>query len=202
MRTITATQAIAGLSGATIGRDQFNLLGYLEVTFRGSSGNAVDHASINGGELELRDAAGNLVALSGTLTRVGLTDTYRYGLAAPLVSGAYSVTFVGGSFSDTAGVVNQAETEIFTLAVATAALADPTHATVIDRGELEGRGWVDVTFGAFGGQDFDPLSITDADAEITLTSPGSTIVVDGRAVNLGNGKFRFFYTGYGRKTRR
>ena len=111
----------------------------------------------------------------------------------------YSVTFVGGSFSDTAGVVNQAETEIFTLAVATAALADPTHAQVIDRGELEGRGWVDVTFGAFGGQDLDPLSITDADAEITLTSPGSTIVVDGRAVNLGDGKFRFFYTGYGRK---
>ncbi len=132
-------------------------------------------------------------------TRVGLTDTYRYGLATQLVSGAYSVTFVGGSFTDTAGIANQAETEIFNLAVATAALADPSHAQVIDRGELEGRGWVDVTFGQFGGTDFDPTSITDDDAEITLTSAGSTIVVDGRAVNLGGGKFRFFYTGYGRK---
>ena len=55
--------------------------------------------------------AGNLVALSGALTRVGLTDTYRYGLAGQLANGKYTVNFVGGSFADTGGQNNQEEIE-------------------------------------------------------------------------------------------
>ncbi len=128
VRTVPITQAIVALGGSTIGRDALNTLGYLEITFRGSSGFGVDHSTINGGELELRDAAGNAIALSGTFTRVGLSDTYRYGLAGPLAAGAYSVTFVAGSFSDTNGVTNRAEVESFNLAVASADIVDPGQA--------------------------------------------------------------------------
>ena len=48
--------------------------------------------------------------------RVGLSDTFRFTFTGALAAGVYTVTFfVAGSFSDSAGVVNQAETETFTV---------------------------------------------------------------------------------------
>ena len=192
--TATADEKIVALGGAAIGRDLINGLGYLEVTFRPSSGNAVDHTSINGGELELRDANGTLVPLTGAPIRVGQTDTYRYTLGAPLALGRYTVTFVGGSFGDSAGIPNQVETEEFTVVAATAALDDPVAGQVIHAGDLNGRGYVDVTF---AGTSVDTKTLFDSDAEVTISSSaGHKITIDGKPLQVSGTVFRYFFTGY------
>src|SRR2546428_4763720 len=145
VRTIPAhgdtPETVVALGGSTVGKDVVNGLGYLEVRFRPTSGNTIDSTTINGGELELRDAAGNLVTLGAAPTRVGVTDVYRYSFAGALAAGKYTASFVAGSFADTGGVVNVAETETFTVVVATADLADPSGNQTLDTGAINGRGW-------------------------------------------------------------
>ncbi|HEX4527586.1 MAG TPA: hypothetical protein VH108_12695 [Gaiellaceae bacterium] len=195
--TATAPETVVALGGATIGQDVINAIGYVEVRFHATSGNSIDATTINGGELELRDAAGSLVTL-GAPQRVGTTDIYRYSFTGQLVTGKYTATFVAGSFSDTSGAQNLVETEFFTVVVATANLADPRPNQQLDTGLLNDRGWIDVTFGSNGGQAVNPDTITDSGAEFTLVASGDTIVVDGAAVlvDAATSKYRYFFTGY------
>ncbi|HSF98182.1 MAG TPA: hypothetical protein VLA55_05785, partial [Ornithinibacter sp.] len=196
--TSTTPETVVALSGAAIGRDVINALRYLEITFRPSSGFAVDHSTVGGGEVQLRDAAGTLIAL-GTPVRVGLSDTYRYSFTATLAVGRYTVTFVADSFGDTSGLLNQSETETFDVASPTAALANPVRGQVINAGDLNGRGWVDITFPAFGGAAVDPASLFDTASEITITtSTGATLAVLGRPVlvDAATSRYRFFFTGH------
>ncbi len=195
--SVVGATADLSIGGATVGRVVLNALGYLEVTFRPTSGNTLEHTTINGDELQLTDAAGATVALGSTPIRVGLSNTYRYSLTTPLSAGRYFVTFVAGRFGDSGGQLNQAETEHFDVALATAELADPAHAQILDRTALESRGWIDVTFNAVATVPVDALSITDADAEISLSSTnGNAIVVDGAAVLVSGTTFRYFFTGF------
>ena len=176
-------ETVVTLAGAGVGADVLNGLGYLEVTFRPSSGNAIDRATINGGELELRDAAGNLVPLTGTPIRVGTTDIYRYTFTGPLAAGTYTVTFVAGTFADSAGIPNQAKTESFRVEVADRDDPRPGPAAgPRPRRRSSRRGWIDVTFSAINGLPVSADSILDSGAELTLTSGSQTIVVDGTPV--------------------
>src|SRR3954452_16638200 len=195
--TATAPETVVALGGSTVGLDVINAIGYIEVRFRATSGNTVDSSTIGGGELELRNAAGTLIAL-GAPQRVGTTDVYRYSFTGQLAAGKYTVTFLAGAFSDTSGAQNLAETEEFTVVVATADLADPRANQQLDTGLLNDRGWIDVTFGPNGGQTVDANSIADSGAEFTLVASGDTIVVDGAAVliDAATNKFRYFFTGY------
>ncbi|HEU4840529.1 MAG TPA: hypothetical protein VFT09_03775, partial [Ilumatobacteraceae bacterium] len=191
--TDTAPERIVALGGATIGRDAINGRGYLEVTFRPSSGNAVDHTSINGDELQLRDATGALVAL-GAPVRVGTTDTYRYALLSQLATGRYTVTFAAGSIFDTGSTPNQAETEEFLVVAASAGLDEPTAGQVLDVGAINGRGYIDVTFGGAG---IDAATVLDNAAEFTLTmSDGKALTVAGRPVLISGTTYRYFFTGF------
>ncbi|HTH05567.1 MAG TPA: hypothetical protein VL916_06845, partial [Ilumatobacteraceae bacterium] len=156
----TATNPLAG---ATLGRDLLNALKYLEIRFRGSSGFGVDHSTIDGDEIEFRDAAGNLIALAAPV-RVGTSDIYRYAFTATLAAGVYTITILAGRFADLGGRTNSAETESFTVSSPTAALIDPTPGSVLDVTELASRGWVDITFAQLAGSAINPTSITDADA--------------------------------------
>ena len=101
-----------------LGRDLLNALKYLEIRFRGSSGFGIDHSTINGDEIEFRDAAGNLIALAAPV-RVGTSDIYRYAFTATLAAGTYTVTFLAGRFADLGGRLNSAETERFTVTAPT-----------------------------------------------------------------------------------
>ena len=118
VRTIPAAgatpESVVALGGSTVGSTTINAAGYLEVVFRSSNGFLVDHTTIDGDELELRDAAGTLLTLGSPL-RVGTSDTYRFSFTGSLVAGKYEVTFLAGSFSDTGGSTNQAELERFTV---------------------------------------------------------------------------------------
>ncbi|HEX5858381.1 MAG TPA: hypothetical protein VFY91_09765, partial [Microbacterium sp.] len=189
------------LAGASIGRDFLNALKYLEIRFRGSLGFGIDHTTINGDEIEFRDGAGNLIAL-GAPVRVGATDIYRYSFTALLSAGTYTVTFLSGRFADLGGRLNSAETESLTLTSPTAALLDPTPGSVLDVKDLAGRGWVDITFGSFGGKTFDAASIVDAGAEISITVriDGKDVALDviGAAMRLGatSSTFRYYFSGH------
>ena len=192
-------ETIVALGGGEVGNDFINSRGYIEVTFRGASGNTVDNATINGGEVELRDADGHLIPLGATPIRVGLTNTYRYSFSGSLAPGKYTVTFVAGSFSDSGGVANQAETEDFTVELANAAIADPVPGTTVSREDLNSRGWIDVTFADLDGQSVDPDTILDDGAELTLSSSsGDTITVGGAPVLVAGtvATYRYFFTGY------
>jgi len=201
VRTIPANgdtpETVVALGGSTVGKDVINGLGYLEVSFRPTSGNTLDASTVNGDELQLRDVAGNLVQLSTTPLRVGATTTYRYGFTGQLGAGTYTATFVAGSFADSSGVANQTETESFSVVVATADLADPHGSQQLDTGTINGRGWIDVAYDTNGGQSVNADTITDAGQEFALVSSGETIVVDGAAVLIAaTGKYRYFFTGH------
>ncbi len=146
--------------GATIGRGQLAGQGYLEVVFRATSGSVLDHTSIDGDEITLKDAAGNVIAL-GAPQRVGDTTIYRYALTVPLAAGAFTVEYAAGSFTDVDGHANLFERETFAVADATAALADPAALDRIDRELLNNeRSWIDVTFTPVGGSWAQPSRAT------------------------------------------
>jgi Ca2+-binding RTX toxin-like protein len=198
-----ATQVVA-LGGSSIGRDTINALHYLEITFRPSSGFAIDPASINGDEVQLRDSTGTLIPLSAPI-RQDLTTTYHYGFSTNLAPGLYTVTFAAGSFGDTGGILNQLDTETFTVGDPTAALANPTAGQILTNDDFNGRGYVDVTFKPFTKASgtvapVDRATILDSAPEITLTtSTGLTLVVDPTPVFISSTStgdtFRYFFTG-------
>jgi hypothetical protein len=81
----------------------------------------------------------------------------------------------------------------------TGTLADPGPGSVLDAADLNGRGYVDITFPAFQGIAVDGASLLDAGAEITITSSnGATITVLGvpTVVDAAAGTYRYFFTGY------
>ena len=194
--TPTTPEKTVGLSGAAIGRDLLNGRHYIEITFRPSDGFSLDNATIDGGEIQLRDASGNLIALAAPV-RVGLTNTYRYAFVTDLAVGKHTITFVAGSFGDTGGTLNLAETEEFTVATPIAALADPIRAQVIDAKDFNGRGYVDITFASFHENAVDAATILDSGAEIThhrrrhARSPCSA-----RPLLVGGSTYRYFFTGH------
>ena len=196
--TSTTPETVVGVAGAALGLDLMNRLKYLEIRFKATAGHAIDPASINGDEIQLRDAAGNLVTLS-TPVRVGLTDTYRYGFTATLAAGSYTVSFVAGSFTDDGGFLNLAEDERFALTIPKGGLTSPVKGQVIDAGDFNGRGWVDVYLTSFDGSAVNAATVTDDGAEITVTTTsGKTLTVDGKAllVDASTGRFRYFFTGH------
>ena len=172
VRTIPAhgdqPETVVTLAGAGVGADVLNGLGYIEVRFRPSNGNQIDPATIDGGEIELRDAAGNLVPLTGAPVRVGTTDIYRYSFTGRLAAGIYTVNFLVGTFADSAGIPNQAKSESFRVEMPTARILDPGPQQVLDRETLESRGWIDVTFRTINDLPVSADSILDSAAELTL----------------------------------
>ncbi|HPV80387.1 MAG TPA: hypothetical protein PLK64_11350, partial [Dermatophilaceae bacterium] len=143
--TTTTAGALTALGGQTVSRETINLLHYLQIRFVGAGGAAIDPSTIDGNEIELRDAAGTLISLAVPI-RVGTTDVFRYGLSADLATGRYTITILGGSFADVNGIANVTETETFTLVSPTAALTDPVRGQVTYVDEFGTRGYVDITF--------------------------------------------------------
>ncbi|HEX6130266.1 MAG TPA: hypothetical protein VF044_00950, partial [Actinomycetota bacterium] len=206
VRTIPAAgdqpERVVALGGGSIGLDVINGLGYLEVTFRPSSGYTLDHTTINGDELELRDAAGALVPLASTPIRVGLGDTYRYAFAAPLAAGKYTLSFVAGSFADSHGVANEAETEELTVEVPGAGLggpvvdgvAGPTQGAIVDRDSFDGAALVlDVTFRPTTGALVEEGTI-DGD-ELTLSGAGTESLTITSITKIGDRTWRYVFDG-------
>ena len=146
----------------------------------------------------MRDANGNLLTLSGSPIRVGTTSIWQYAFTGSLADGTYTVTFLAGSFGDTSGITNQAASETFTVSEATTTLTAPPTGGVENQADLNGRGWVDVTFPTVNGSAVLASSITSGTALFTLTdAAGDHLVIDGSPVliDVSNSTYRFFFTG-------
>ena len=192
------TGTVTSLAGGSIGRSVINGTGYIEISFHATSGNTIDPATITGNEIQVRDANGNLLTLSGSPIRVGTTSIWQYAFTGSLADGTYTVTFIAGSFGDTSGNTNQAASETFTVSEATTTLTAPPTGGVENQADLNGRGWVDVTFPTVNGSAVLASSITSGTALFTLTdAAGDNLVIDGSPVliDVGTSTYRFFFTG-------
>jgi Ca2+-binding RTX toxin-like protein len=103
-RVEQATATLANpLGGTTIDRGTLNTNGYLDVTFNPVAGRQVDVDSILDGDAEftLTGANGENVVFSGTPTRIGTTNTFRYTITTGTFdSGTLQVHFIAGSWQD------------------------------------------------------------------------------------------------------
>ncbi|MCA9172661.1 MAG: hypothetical protein KDB23_33580, partial [Planctomycetales bacterium] len=88
--------------------------GYIDVTFSDKTGNGLATSSITdaGAEFTLSGSAASGVTISSTPTLVSGT-TYRYTFSGNFSPGTVTVSYVAGSWEDTTGVLNLAETETF-----------------------------------------------------------------------------------------
>ena len=183
------------IGGSTVGLDLINALHYFEIRFFGASGNEIDPDSINGGELQLRGPSGNLIQL-GSPIRVGSSNLWRFPFVGTLTAGLYTLTFVGGSFADTAGILNLGTSVTVRLSSPTSTLTDPGSGSVLDLGDLNSRSYIDITFPTIGGRPIDVTTVLDHGAEFTITaSDGTLITVDPHPVLLANGSYRYFFYG-------
>ena len=187
---------MVALGGSTVGSTTINAAGYLEVVFRSSNGFLVDHTTIDGDELELRDAAGTLLTLGSPL-RVGTSDTYRFSFTGSLVAGRYEVTFLAGSFSDTGGSTNQAELENFTVQTPSGALTGPEHGQVVDREAFQdgttGDITIDVEYTPTSGASVDITTLGSND--LTLSGAGLQNLTFVSVTQLTPTSFRYRFTG-------
>ena len=159
--------APSSLNGSELGLAEINEAGYIDVTFRPTNGNTLDHSSVNGGELILTDFEGNEINFAGTPTRISGTDTFRYTLSQDLAVGVYTVTIVANTFTDSAGISNLEEVERFTVNVARAVLTNPPSGETVNREELNGRGYIDIVF-----EDIVTPQFNEAGLQVSTTSAG------------------------------
>ena len=108
---------VSPATGDRIGAGELNGQQALEVAFLPTSGNQLDHSTIDGDELVLRDPDGNEIELSALPERVATSDRYLYSFTDELGVGEYTVEIVQGSFADSAGLGNLGETESFLVVV-------------------------------------------------------------------------------------
>ena len=124
--------------------------------------------------------------------------TYRYSFTGNFSGGEVAVHFLAGSFRDVAGNLNGAESECFTVTVPdtfppTADLADPVDGGTIVLADLNGRGYIDVTFGDVG----DGVDASTIDGnEVSISGAGvGTAVLDGTAVLQSGTTYRYAFSG-------
>ena len=201
------TEVPTSLNGSEIGLAEINEAGFIDVTFRPTNGNTLEHTSVNGDELTLTHFQGNVISFTGTPVRLSGTDTFRFTLGENLAIGVYTVTIEANSYSDSAGYSNLEEIETFTVNVARAALTNPPSGSTENRETLNSRGYIDVTFDdivtpillengdsiGFNLASPDADSILDAGPEFVLfDAQRNQIVVEDIPVALGNNIFRYF----------
>jgi hypothetical protein len=206
--------APTSLDGSEIGLAEINEAGYIDLTFRPTNGNDLNHSSVNGDELILTAFDGTVISFSDAPTRISGADTFRYTLVEDLSVGVYTLTIVANSFSDSAGFTNLEEVESFTVNVARATLTNPPSGSTENRETLNGRGYIDIIFEAvvtptiseveINGEfmelqtgstsaAIDPDSILDEGPEFLLfDADGNQVNVEAVPVALGGNSFRYF----------
>ena len=84
--TVSATDYYFGLDNAEIGLDEINKAGYIDVIFRGLVGSGMNHQTINGNEITIRDNQGDLLGIDNPPVRQidsqHSSDIYRYSFTA------------------------------------------------------------------------------------------------------------------------
>ncbi|MBL8335376.1 MAG: hypothetical protein JNM97_01270, partial [Rhodoferax sp.] len=196
---------------------------YIDIRYQPVTGMVLDADSITdpGAEFAITGEGRGTVSFASIalpVLRLTNSNTFRYFLQGDFAAGEVRIEMAPDSFqsaaTDTAGVVESGAVvgnlgtsvaagtaERFTVVVLTAALADPVAGGSVDADLLNQRGWFDVTFGLNGFDSLDVASITDLDAEFTVTiAEGSgTLVLDNSQAPVRIGEtgttYRYWYTG-------
>ena len=149
----------------------------------------------------LSGAAAAGVTVHGDAVLVdGSSDVYRYtfdgAFDGAFGAGDVDVEFIDGAWLDSDGVASTTESESFRVRGVRTELVGIGAADVVGVGLLNARGYVDVRFTATNGATLDVASILDGEAELTLTGSAATnVVLDGAPTAIGNGVFRYAFTG-------
>src|SRR5262249_36804722 len=135
-----------------------------------------------------------------TLTPLHLANgAYRFFTTGTYSLGPVTVTFNPGTFTDSNNYSNAAATEVFTVQGPTATLAGPDANAVASPTTLNSEGYLDVPFSVPAGKTIDPATVTDAEAEFTLSGAGTagwSIDTTKAPVQLpGTNTFRYWTTG-------
>ncbi|MCX5670553.1 MAG: hypothetical protein NTU94_04440, partial [Planctomycetota bacterium] len=110
------TSALAGpLSGDVVDREAINSRHYLDVSFKPTGSASLNVGSIldSGQEFTLSGADGQNVLVNGAPTIITAADgsvTFRYSFAGQLNTGVLTVSFIAGSWTDSAGNAGTAST--------------------------------------------------------------------------------------------
>ncbi|MBW2622882.1 MAG: hypothetical protein JRD68_08245, partial [Deltaproteobacteria bacterium] len=174
---------------------------YIDVAFTGTTGSSLDPASIldDDNELTFTMPDGSEAAPRGPPTQLD-NNTFRYFLPEAdlltLEPGEVLVNFQAQTWTDIAGNSNLAHSAGFTIVVLTADLVDPLPQDKVDRANLNSRGYLLVRFNDVTGSGLDEESITDSEAEFTLTGEGSgTVAINGDAEKIEDGLFKYTFSG-------
>ncbi|MCG8549230.1 MAG: hypothetical protein MI799_02375, partial [Desulfobacterales bacterium] len=198
-----APEIIDPCDGGTITNLLLSSNKYIDVYFSDPNGVGLDEATILDADQEftLTGPSGS-VSIDGTPVRVGV-NTYRYALTGDLsVLGAWIVEFADGTVADLDGNLSTAATQSFTVWDAprpTVDLDGPGNGDVADLVMLNAKKFIDVTFFVPDGEKLDRSSITDTDAEFTLSGTGlleisANFQINGAATYLYGNTYRYYLT--------
>ena len=164
---------------------------WLEVEFQPTGGRTIDADAITDAadEFSIGGPGRGSAALDPAKrpTPIAGTNAWRYYLTGAFTGGEVTISFAASSFQsvevdrpgaiDADGIGNLPEVERFTVQELRASLADPLNGGFIDRGELNGRGYFDVSFTVPGyAASLDLDSVTDLEPEFTVSEAG--VVLD------------------------
>ncbi|MHB9067992.1 MAG: choice-of-anchor Q domain-containing protein [Pirellulaceae bacterium] len=183
--------------GSTLGLATLTGRGYLDVSYRAKGAATLDAPTVMDDEAEfnLRLVDGTLVPVTGQPVLVSDPATapaiYRYQLPAEavLVPGEIEIQFIPGSFADSDGRTNEADTETFRLSVPEADLTLPADGGVIDLRALNDARYITVRFRPTPGATFDLTSLEDAFPEIQLIGDAATSVLLQAPIQVGDTPF-------------
>ncbi|MDD2604023.1 MAG: hypothetical protein PHF66_04320, partial [Desulfobacteraceae bacterium] len=181
------------LDGSIYGLSRINGHQYIDIRFAGTTGNALDPASITDAspEFSLAGSAVNDVSiLDGEVQDLG-NGVFRYTFTGSFVPGELTVQFIAGAWQDLdadgdPGYLNLAETESITLKVPSATITDPGEGGSADRATMDDRGYILITFKNLTGLGLDEASILDADPEFRFNSVDNpdTVEIESAAAGI------------------
>jgi len=125
---------------------EINDRGEIVVRFFVPEGTELDPASIDGDEITLAGPGTSGVNLGSPTAVDGYANTYAYSLDADLEPGVVTVSIVAGSFYDSVGSLNVADSQTFVVYSTRAQLVDPISDASIDVATLNERKYLDVQF--------------------------------------------------------
>lgn len=169
-------------NGAVVPRDE---LTYIDVVYSAHSGGSIDAASVSDSADEF-SLSGQSLSFAQPIVVTGAT--YRYlVVGGAVVAGSTQVDFLAGTFADSLGNLNEAETEMFEVTVLDGDLGNPGNGGSISANALNERGYLEIRYTS----DFalDLPSLLDAGMEFQLVGDGaSTVMVDdGNSEQVGGG---------------
>lgn len=171
------------MNGSVVPRDE---LTHIDVVYSVASGVGIDESSVTDSADEF-SLSGQSLSIGQQPLKVTGT-TYRYFVTGgTVVAGPTQVDFLAGTFADSLGNLNEADTQMFEVTVLDGDLVDPGNGGFIDVYMLNERGYLDIRYTS----DFalDLLSILDAGMEFQLVGDGagSVTVDDGNGEQVGGG---------------